>query len=198
MKLFNDLHNLPMSHIIFPPGFILPPNNFAPVLFCPLEIVEWFSLYTHVPYHFPPGFILPLYHFAPPYHFDPWKSPHDKHYLPMSHIIFPLDSFCPHIILPPYHFIILSYSSNLPCLYSTFHLEYPLVLSRFCPLPLERNCFMICTLYQCPVSFCPLDWTLWVGLLCFNILNKKRKVSFWWCYLSQFSLKVNIWDMKYW
>ena len=25
-------------------------------------------------------------------------------------------------------------SSNLPCLYSTFHLEYPLVLSRFCPL----------------------------------------------------------------
>ena len=25
-----------------------------------------------------------------------------------------------------------SYSSNLPCLYSTFHLEYPLVLSRFC------------------------------------------------------------------
>ena len=24
-------------------------------------------------------------------------------------------------------------SSNLPCLYSTFHLEYPLVLSRFCP-----------------------------------------------------------------
>ena len=26
------------------------------------------------------------------------------------------------------------YSSNLPCLYSTFHLEYPLVVSRFCPL----------------------------------------------------------------
>ena len=25
-------------------------------------------------------------------------------------------------------------SSNLPCLYSTFHLEYPLVLSRFCLL----------------------------------------------------------------
>ena len=25
-------------------------------------------------------------------------------------------------------------SSNLPCLYSTFHLEYPLVLSRFCIL----------------------------------------------------------------
>ena len=30
-----------------------------------------------------------------------------------------------------------------------------------------------------------------------NILNKKRKVSFWRCDLSQFSLKVDIWDMKY-
>ena len=29
-------------------------------------------------------------------------------------------------------------SSNLPCLYSTFHLEYPLVLSRFCFL----NCYI--------------------------------------------------------
>ena len=28
-------------------------------------------------------------------------------------------------------------SSNLPCLYSTFHLEYPLVLSRFC---LNKRC----------------------------------------------------------
>ena len=26
-------------------------------------------------------------------------------------------------------------SSNLPCLYSTFHLEYPLVLSQFCLTP---------------------------------------------------------------
>ena len=26
-------------------------------------------------------------------------------------------------------------SANLPCLYSTFHLEYPLVLSRFCMVP---------------------------------------------------------------
>ena len=30
-------------------------------------------------------------------------------------------------------------SSNLPCLYSTFHLEYPLVLSRFCIL---HMCFL--------------------------------------------------------
>ena len=35
---------------------------------------------------------------------------------------------------PTLHFILLlrPNSSNLPCLYSTFHLEYPLVLSRFC------------------------------------------------------------------
>ena len=29
-------------------------------------------------------------------------------------------------------FTIRDYSSNLPCLYSTFHIEYPLVISRFC------------------------------------------------------------------
>ena len=31
-------------------------------------------------------------------------------------------------------------SSNLPCLYSTFHLEYPLVLSRFCFVLLSSHC----------------------------------------------------------
>ena len=30
-------------------------------------------------------------------------------------------------------------SSNLPCLYSTFHLEFPLVLSRFCLFLLVKN-----------------------------------------------------------
>ena len=30
------------------------------------------------------------------------------------------------------HGCYIIYPSNLPCLYSTFHLEYPLVLSRFC------------------------------------------------------------------
>ena len=34
-------------------------------------------------------------------------------------------------------------SSNLPCLYSTFHLEYPLVLSRFCSLRLSWVCIMM-------------------------------------------------------
>ena len=32
-------------------------------------------------------------------------------------------------------------SSNLPCLYSTFHLEYPLVLSRFCSVSQIRRNF---------------------------------------------------------
>ena len=34
-------------------------------------------------------------------------------------------------------------SSNLPCLYSTFHLEYPLVLSRFCSILLKVKLKMI-------------------------------------------------------
>ena len=38
-------------------------------------------------------------------------------------------------------------SSNLPCLCSTFHLEYPLVLSRFCFLPLP--------MYHCRWTICP-------------------------------------------
>ena len=33
-------------------------------------------------------------------------------------------------------------SSNLPCLYSTFHLEYPLVLSRLCLLNADMSCDM--------------------------------------------------------
>ena len=102
MKLFNDLHYLPMSRIIlplgfiFPPGFILPPYHFAP-----LDIVLWFTLYSNVPYHFPPGFIPPLppYNFAPKYYIAPWKSFNDLHFLPMLSIIFP-----PGFILPPYHF----------------------------------------------------------------------------------------------
>ena len=136
MKLFNNLHYLPMSRIIFPlwfifpPGFILPPYHLNPP---PLEIIKWFTLYSHVPFYSPspPGFILPPYHFAPalfppppgnrlmintiypcpisflppgfilpPVQFCPLESFNDLHYLPMSHIIPPLDSFCPRIILP--------------------------------------------------------------------------------------------------
>ena len=35
-------------------------------------------------------------------------------------------------------------SSNLPCLYLTFHLEYPLVFSRFCLSPRLRLGTMLC------------------------------------------------------
>ena len=50
-----------------------------------------FTLFTHVPYHFPP------------YHFAPWKLLNDLHYLPMSRIILPPDSFRP-ISFSPDHF----------------------------------------------------------------------------------------------
>ena len=33
-------------------------------------------------------------------------------------------------------------SSNLPCLYSTFHLEYPLVLSRYCIQPVSSRLYL--------------------------------------------------------
>ena len=80
-----------MSRIILPPWFLLPPIILppgiglmiytfyqCPISFCPLGIVYWFRLFTHVPYHF-----------APWIHFAPWKWFIDLHYLPMSHIILP-------------------------------------------------------------------------------------------------------------
>ena len=73
------------------------------------KIVQWFTLFTHVPYCF-----CPSVSFCPP---PPWKSCNDLRYLPMSRIIlppyhfgppgsfnvhyFPMSvSFCPHINLP--------------------------------------------------------------------------------------------------
>ena len=41
------------------------------------------------------------------------------------------------------------------------------------------------------------NYNIWQFVINLDILNKKRKVSFWWCNLSQFSLKVDIWDTKY-
>ena len=74
--------------ISFPPPLIhFAPYHFALVQFYPLEIVQWFTLFTlftHVPYHFPPGFILPPYHFAPI---------ERNCFLPMSRCL--LDSFWP-------------------------------------------------------------------------------------------------------
>ena len=71
-KLFNDLHYLSKSHIIFPPGIILPSYHFAPPP--PIILPPWKTFndlhFTHV-----------LYHFSPWIHFAPI-------------------SFCPRIILP--------------------------------------------------------------------------------------------------
>ena len=64
-----------------------------------------------------------------------------------------------HIPCDFYYFPLLSWvllrpnSSNLPCLYSTFHLEYPLVLSRFCisrPSVLFGAINVIVTSWFCP------------------------------------------------
>ena len=67
-------------------------------------------------------------------------------------------------------------SSNLPCLYSTFHLEYPLVLSRFCLVSTKtlfyfHNFFVINFLrnnmqvhqfsyFYHEYCCCCLDWTI--------------------------------------
>ena len=50
-------------------------------------------------------------------------------------------------------------SSNLPCLYSTFHLEYPLVLSRFCII-LIKIIAEIIFIYLClkPPKNDPIDF----------------------------------------
>ena len=49
MKLYNDLHYLPMPHIIFPPGFILPP----PYYFSPSKLFNDLH-YLPMPHIIPP------------------------------------------------------------------------------------------------------------------------------------------------
>ena len=46
-------------------------------------------------------------------------------------------------------------SSNLPCLYSTFHLEYPLVLSRFCLEYFFSYILDKCFHFEFSLSSCP-------------------------------------------
>ena len=48
-------------------------------------------------------------------------------------------------------------SSNLPCLYSTFHLEFLLVLSRFCLEPSSVH-YLICKGYSVCKSSCIDSW----------------------------------------
>ena len=129
------------------------------IYLCPISFFPWI--------HFPPGFILPPYHFAPHF-FAPWKLFNDLHYLPMSHIIFPLESFCPHSILPPYYFAPWKLFNNLHYLPMS-HIISPLDL--FCPPPpppLDSFCphiilppgnrLMIYTIYPYHISFFPLEF----------------------------------------
>ena len=47
-------------------------------------------------------------------------------------------------------------SSNLPCLYSTFHLEYPLVLSRFCSYKNQQQRKKTCLVLGSSTAMCRL------------------------------------------
>ena len=80
-KLLNDLRYLPMSCIILPPRFILPPYHFAPYHFAP-----WKSCNVHyfpIPVSFCPHIILP----------PPPGNCFMIYPCPVSFC--PLDSFCP-------------------------------------------------------------------------------------------------------
>ena len=60
-------------------------------------------------------------------------------------------------------------SSNLPCLYSTFHLEYPLVLPRFCVFSLYRHAqlhFVYHPDLQLPLRTRLVKYTAWFCILC--------------------------------
>ena len=79
-----------MSCIILPPWFILPPIILPPS-FCPLEMVNWFTLFTHVPYHFAPLSFCPLIILHPP----PENCLLISTIYPCPVSFCPLDSFCP-------------------------------------------------------------------------------------------------------
>ena len=84
-------------------------------------------------------------------------------------------------------------SSNLPCLYSTFHLEYPLVLSRFCLLCLAIQLvtnimsFMKFTRFICP--------TLW--FIPHVPRNKSYRISVYLfiTFLVRIILKMNLFKL---
>ena len=135
MKLFYDLHYLPMTRIIFPLDSSPLLDSFCPVSFAPPPPPPWKLLNDLHPYHFSPAFIPPPpFNFAPNIILLPWKLFNDLHYLPMSHIIPPtLDSFCPHIILPPGNCLMIN----------TIYTIYP------CPISFSP------WIHFAPVSFCP-------------------------------------------
>ena len=98
--------------------------SFCPPSFCPLEMVLWFMLLTHVRYHFTPLSFCPrIIPPPPPPHFALWKWFNDLCYLPMSRINLP-----PWFILPPYHFTPYHFAPWNLLMYTI----YPCPIS-FCP-----------------------------------------------------------------
>ena len=142
-KWFNDLRHLPMSRIILPPGFILPPI-ILPLGNLLMYTIFPFTLFTHVPYRF-----APLYHFAPLSFLPPptpWKS--FEWFTLFTHVPY---HFAPwiHFAPPPPPHIIL-YPGNL-LMYTIFPFPYHFASYHFAP-----------------ISFCPpiilLPWKLFHDL----------------------------------
>ena len=75
-------------------------------------------------------------------------------------------------------------SSNLSCLYSTFHLEYPLLLSRFCFVK-KRSFQMLFTFTSC----CILT-TCWVSIL---VDHRSQRASNAW-FDGRFGLPCSVWE----
>ena len=120
MKLFNDLHYLPTSHIVLPLCIILPLVSFCPSIILTPPPGNRLLIYAIYPC---PISFCPLDSLCPPYHFAPWKS-FNVHYFPIPLSFCPLSfcpiSFCPPIICPPENGLII-------------YIIYPCPVS-FCPL----------------------------------------------------------------
>ena len=80
--------------------------------------------------------------------------------------------------------------SNLPCLYSTFHLEYPLVLSRFC---LNTSWYFLDLLLSCILLFTKIC----LRLLPSSSTLRKYLIHFFWFILTLFSYCFFITDHSF-
>ena len=71
-------------------------------------------------------------------------------------------------------------SSNLPCLYSTFHLEYPLVLSRFSLLTTFALILRCCRDSNCGYSIMAVTLRVVSKLLVTNLVARRCTASIFW------------------
>ena len=138
MKLFNDLHYLPMSCIVFPLCIIMSPVSFCPPIILPPPLGNRLMIYAiyPCPVKFCPHIILPL-SFCPP-----CKS-FNVHYFPMSHII-----------LPPYHFA--------PYHFAPWKLFYDFY---DCWDQIPRTCHVFTRLFTSNTPWYFLDFALPPGLI---------------------------------